>query len=52
MKDYETTEDFKERLRQMIGPAPVVDKPCVRSEDDEGFYPPPRKINKPKRHEK
>lgn len=34
------TADFKERIKQIIGPAPAVEKPTVRGPGDHGYYPP------------
>jgi hypothetical protein len=49
MKPF-TTEEFKEHIRRIVGAPPPQKKPGVRTEEDEGFYPPPRKAkqhNKP-----
>jgi hypothetical protein len=41
-----STEEFRERIRAIIGAAPPIEKPLVRKPEHPGYYPPPRKVNK------
>jgi hypothetical protein len=32
--------EFKDRIRAICGPAPKAERPCVRTPEDRGYYPP------------
>lgn len=35
-----SNEEFRERIKAIVGPALKADKPCVRKPTDRGYYPP------------